>query len=278
MEEVKNEDVKLNQQRMRLNALSTTGKLSGLQASQVNAAELTKERNALKDSRTVSEAMEKLAIGRGQTSAQWKAIRNARAAKSYKEQGRARENLGKGNTGHGFNYTKEDNPYVEPWELAEIMNLGEVQDKPSYSSVPEHLTGTREIQIQDNVNHYYDLWKSDKKKYSHLPSYIERTYGNEIRQLSKDMDKSEQKDGGLFEKGGIVSLILGSHPLLGLASKLASGIFGPKHDTHKKLDEMQDYGRYVVLPGAQGVVQPEVADPGLGAGIDWRKYSNNGLL
>ena len=243
-----NADVTLNQQRMRLNALWNNGKLTDLQLSQIDASQLTKETNAIHESSDVNEAMEKLAIGRGMTSDEWGAVvrRRADATKKEIDAHRARQKSGKwdaGTSGHGFNYTQEDNPYVQSYELEEIKNLGAVYDKtypypedvtrstgvPATVSAGEgrNVADEFDSDIPQQVDAYYRLWKHNPKKYSHIPSYVERTYGNDIRSLTRNM-RAEGKESGLIDDrtSSATSLISAINPAVGLAAKFITGLMG----------------------------------------------------
>ena len=298
-----NADVTLNQQRMRLNALWNNGKLTDLQLSQIDAAQLTRETNAIHESSDVSEAMEKLAIGRGMTSDEWAAVVRRRADATQKgiDAHRARQASGEwdaGTSGHGFGHTQEDNPYVQSYELEEIRNLGfnrDTSDEAKSGSYPfrtlvdegasslqseserykdayvqghdQKLSGDESFATQ--VDAYYRLWKHNPKKYSHIPSYVERTYGNDIRAMTSTM-RAEGKESGLIDDrtSSVTSLISAINPAVGLAARFITGLMGEKHESHKQLDEMMDYGR-VNLPKGPKVAKVPREYPG---GIDWSKY------
>ena len=259
---------------MRLNSLWSGNKLSDAQLTNINASQLRKERQAVRKAKSVSEAMETLAIGRGQTSEQWKAIRNARIKSFQKEIGahrarQASEKWDKGTSGQGFNYTKKDNPYVKGYELEDIKKFGTTIDyERTYLD-----EGADPEDVDASVNAYYNLWKSNNKKYSNLPGHVERTYGTRIRDLTREQNYPEGREKWKTGVG-----IIDKHPLLGGANALYASIFpGKKHPLHKILSEMVNYGRSEPPTGSLGSTKakdPYGTEWGGKADIDWSKYKD----
>ena len=122
--------------------------------------------------------------------------------------------------------------------------------------------------VKQRINSYYKLWKHNKDKYNHLPSYVDNKYGVWVRSLSSNM---ESQDGGLLSdlhSAGARSLIQDNNSMLSVASKLMAG--NNKHELHVQLDEMLQHKQdppYVPQNSAT-----KYKGLNYGPGIDWSRY------
>ena len=138
-----------------------------------------------------------------------------------------------------------------------------------------------EESLTNRVNSLYNLWKNGKyvteqgytkNRYADIPYQVERKYGKQIRELSKNMKVDSSEQSGLLKSSVLPGLLMKINPLFGIAAMFGFGMSPrPKHALEKKLDEMTP-----PLPVATATTKKkkELRGRAPEGGVDWSKYGD----